>query len=99
MTGDVKTKVAVGRNATVPLIGVLFEIVDLCQGSRVHDAGQILCPPETNSLPTSSIEQNDRYSNSSFLIADRGQPVGSRERREPLAHTAISSLPLEGIQG
>ena len=48
-TGDVKTKVAVGRNATVPLLGVLFEIVDLCQ-DRVHDA-QILCPPETKQPP------------------------------------------------
>lgn len=57
-TGGVKTEMAVGRNAAVPRLSVLFEIVDLRQDhactTRKFSARQ-----RQNSLPRRSVEQNN----------------------------------------
>lgn len=57
-TGGVKTEVAVGRNAAVPRLSVLFEIVDLCQ-DHACTTRKFSARRRQNSLPRRSVEQNN----------------------------------------
>lgn len=68
-TGGVKTEVAVGRNATVPRLSVLFEIVDLCQ-DHACTTRKFSARRRQNSLPRRSVEQNNLILRFKLLIAD-----------------------------
>ena len=56
--GGVKTKVAVRRDAVVPRLSVLFEIVDLCQ-DHACTTRKFSARRRQNSLPRRSVEQNN----------------------------------------
>ncbi len=57
-TGGVKTERAVGRNAAVPRLSVLFEIVDLRQ-DHACTMRKFSARRRQNSLPRRSVEQNN----------------------------------------
>lgn len=57
-TGGVKTEMAVGRNAAVPRLSVLFEIVDLRQ-DHACTMRKFSARRRQNSLPRRSVEQNN----------------------------------------
>ena len=57
-TGGVKTEMAVGRNAAVPRLSVLFEIVDLRQ-DHACTTRNFSARRRQNSLPRRSVEQNN----------------------------------------
>lgn len=57
-TGGVKTEMAVGRNAAVPRLSVLFEIVDLRQ-DHACTTRKFSARRRQNSLPRRSVEQNN----------------------------------------
>ena len=56
--GGVKTEVAVGRDAVIPRLGVLFEIVDLCQ-DHACTTRKFSARRRQNGLPRRSVEQNN----------------------------------------
>ena len=57
-TGGVKTEMAVGRNAAVPRLSVLFEIVDLRQ-DHACTMRKFSARRRQNSRPRRSVEQNN----------------------------------------
>lgn len=87
-TGGVKTKVAVGRHAAVPRLGVLFEIVDLCQ-DHACTTRKFSARRRQNSLPRRSIEQNDLILRLQFLNCRRDSLRTHMNGASRLAHAAI----------
>lgn len=79
---------AVGRNATVPRLGVLFEIVDLCQ-DHACTTRKFSARRRQNSLPRRSIEQNDLILRLQFLNCRRDSLWAHVNGASRFAHAAV----------
>ena len=86
--GGVKTKVAVGRNAFVPRLSVLFEIVDLREdcacASRELSSGR-----RQNGLACRSVEQDDLILRLQFLDCRRNSLRAHMNGTSRLAYATI----------
>lgn len=87
-TGGVKTKVAVGRNAAVPRLGVLFEIVDLCQ-DHACTTRKFSARRRQNGLARRPVEQNDLILRFQLLDRRRNSLRTHMNGASRLAHAAI----------
>ena len=84
----VKTKVAVGRNAIVPRLSVLFEIVDLRQ-DHASTTRKFSARRRQNSLPRRSVEQNNLILRFQLFDCRRNGLRTHMNGASCLAHAAI----------
>ena len=86
--GGVKTKVAVGRNAIVPRLSVLFEIIDLRQ-NHTCTTRKLSARRRQNSLPRRSVEQNNLELRFQFLNCRRNGLWAHVNGASRFAHAAV----------
>lgn len=86
--GGVKTKVAVRRDAVVPRLSVLFEIVDLCQ-DHAYTTRKFSARRRQNSLPRRSVEQNNLILRFQLFYCRRNSLRTHMNGASRLAHAAI----------
>lgn len=86
--GGVKTEVAVGRNAAVSRLSVLFEIVDLRQ-DHTCATRKLSARRRQNSLPRRSVEQNDLVLRFQFLNCRRNSLWAHVNGASRFAHAAV----------
>lgn len=87
-TGGVKTEVAVGRNAAVPRLSVLFEIVDLRQ-DHTCTTRKLSARRRQDNLPRRSVEQNDLILRFQFLNCRRNSLWAHVNGASRFAHAAV----------
>lgn len=92
--GGVKTKVAVGRNAIIPRLSVLFEIVDLRQ-DHACTTRKFPAHGRQNSLPHRSVEQNNLILRFQLLNCRRNGLWTHMDGASSLAHAAIARYRLK----
>lgn len=86
--GGVETKVAVGRNAIVPRLSVLFEIIDLRQ-NHTCTTRKLSARRRQNSLPRRSVEQNNLELRFQFLNCRRNGLWAHVNGASRFAHAAV----------
>lgn len=86
--GGVKTKVAVGRNAIVPRLSVLFEIADLRQ-DHACTTRKFSARRRQNSLPRRSVEQNNLILRFQLLDCRRNSLRAHMNGASRFAHATV----------
>lgn len=87
-TGGVKTEMAVGRNAAVPRLSALFEIVDLCQ-DHACTTRKLSARRRQNSLPRRSVEQNNLILRFQLFYCRRNGLWAHMNGSSRFAHAAV----------
>lgn len=83
-----KTKVAVGRDAVIPRLSILFEIVDLCQ-DHTCTTRKFSAHRRQNSLPRRSVEQNNLILRFQLFDCQRNSLRTHMNGASRFAHAAI----------